>query len=67
MNFYKERGLSRHVILSAAKDLRWWHTIRSASRSFAALRMTGGQYPRYVVKVHDEEGTIRKRGRKKHA
>jgi hypothetical protein len=26
-----------------------------------------GQYPRYVVKVHDEEGTIRKRGRKKHA
>src|SRR5579884_1838072 len=47
MNFTKIAG-NPHlpVILSAAKNLRSWHTYRSAHRSFAALRMTGlGGFP----------------------
>lgn len=48
MNVTKMRGNMRPmsslaappVILSAAKDIREWHAIHLACRSFAALRMT---------------------------
>src|SRR5574340_438766 len=51
MNFHDQKRSSlssrhppRHVILSEAKNLRRWHAIRLARRSFASLRMTSSRH-----------------------